>query len=194
MHLDLKRILPMLALAWAGTGEAATYYVRNGGNDSADGRSHATAWASLNKVNNFAFAAADAVLLHEGDRFVGKVTVDWAGNSSARSVLGAYYFDEDTDERATVPLAFPPSPPVISSLLAGGPGSRDLQFSDLETRSLAAFGELSVEVVDGLELSGGLLHEQERIAHDAFLPAFCEEIETWGAGFGERVRAGGCHN
>lgn len=77
-------------------------------------------------------------------------------------IVGAYYFDEDTDERATVPLAFPPSPPVISSLLVGGPGSRDLQFSDLETRSLAAFGELSVEVIDGLELSGGLRYTEDR--------------------------------
>ena len=77
-------------------------------------------------------------------------------------IVGAYYFDEDTDERATVPLAFPPSPPVIGSLLAGGPGSRDLQFSDLETRSLAAFGELSVEPVDGLELSGGLRYTEDR--------------------------------
>ncbi len=77
-------------------------------------------------------------------------------------IVGAYYFDEDTTERATVPLAFPPSPPVISSLLAGGPGTRDLQFSDLETRSLAAFGELSVEVASGLELSGGLRYTEDR--------------------------------
>ncbi len=78
------------------------------------------------------------------------------------AIVGAYYFDEDTDERATVPLAFPPSPPVIGSLLAGGPGSRDLQFSDLETRSLAAFGEISVEPIDGLELSGGLRYTEDR--------------------------------
>jgi hypothetical protein len=89
----------MLAFAWAGTGEAATYYVRNGGNDSADGRSHTTAWASLNKVNSYVFAAGDAVLLHEGHRFVGQVTVDWAGTSSTRSMLGAYYLDGSTAVR-----------------------------------------------------------------------------------------------
>ncbi|KRA84536.1 TonB-dependent receptor [Altererythrobacter sp. Root672] len=77
-------------------------------------------------------------------------------------ILGAYYYDEDTFERATVPLAFPPSPPVISSLLAGGPGSRDLQLSDLETRSLAAFGEISIEPTDGLELTGGLRYTEDR--------------------------------
>ncbi|MGV3556476.1 MAG: TonB-dependent receptor [Croceibacterium sp.] len=78
------------------------------------------------------------------------------------AIIGGYYFDEGTFERATVPLAFPPSPPVIASLLAGGPGSRDLQYSDLETRSLAAFGEVSVDVTDRLELSGGLRYTEDR--------------------------------
>lgn len=99
MHQAIKRILPLLAFAWAGTGEAATYYVRNGGNDSADGRTHGTAWASLNKVNNHSFAPGDIVLLHEGNRFVGRVTIDWGGTSSARSVLGAYYLDGSTPVR-----------------------------------------------------------------------------------------------
>jgi iron complex outermembrane receptor protein len=78
------------------------------------------------------------------------------------AIVGGYYFDEDTFERATVPLAFPPSPPVITSLLAGGPGSRDLQLSNLDTRSLAAFGEVSVEAVDRLELTGGLRYTEDR--------------------------------
>ncbi|WP_246205017.1 TonB-dependent receptor [Altericroceibacterium indicum] len=77
-------------------------------------------------------------------------------------ILGGYYFNEDTDERATVYLAFPPTPAVIGSILDGGPGSRDLQFSKLETRSLAAFGELSYEIVTGLELTGGLRYTEDR--------------------------------
>ncbi|HUQ53060.1 MAG TPA: right-handed parallel beta-helix repeat-containing protein, partial [Gammaproteobacteria bacterium] len=89
--------LPALALIVAGSSEAATYYVRNGGSDSADGRSHSTAWATLSKVNAYSFAAGDVVLLHEGDRFVGQVTVDWAGNTTARSVLGAYYLDASSN-------------------------------------------------------------------------------------------------
>lgn len=89
----------MLAFAWAGAGEAATYYVRNGGNDSADGRSHQTAWASLGKINSHQFAAGDIVLLHEGSRFVGQVTIDWPGTSSQRAVLGAYYLDGSTPVR-----------------------------------------------------------------------------------------------
>jgi iron complex outermembrane recepter protein len=80
----------------------------------------------------------------------------------ANAILGGYYFDEATDERLTVFLPFPPSPPVIASLLAGGPGTRDLQVSDLQTDSLAAFGQVSVRPVAGLELTGGLRYTEDR--------------------------------
>jgi iron complex outermembrane receptor protein len=77
-------------------------------------------------------------------------------------ILGVYYFDEDTNERASVPVSFPPSPPVIGSVLAGGPGSRDLQLSVLETQSFAVFGEATVEVASGLEVTGGLRYTSDR--------------------------------
>lgn len=88
---------------------------------------------------------------------------DWG---PVRAIVGGYYFNEETNERATVPLAFPPSPPVIGSLLAGGPASRDLQVSLLSTDSLAGFTQVSVEPVAGLELSGGLRYTTD---HKTFL-------------------------
>jgi hypothetical protein len=94
MRLSLA-LLTIVGLG-ASSAEAATYYVRNGGSDSADGRSHATAWASLSKVNGYSFAAGDRVLLHEGHRWVGELTVDWAGTSSERAVVGAYYLNSNT--------------------------------------------------------------------------------------------------
>jgi iron complex outermembrane receptor protein len=78
------------------------------------------------------------------------------------AIAGGYYFREATDERLSVPLSFPPAPPVIASILAGGPGTRDLQFSDLETDSFAAFGHMSVEPIQGLELTGGLRYSRDR--------------------------------
>jgi parallel beta-helix repeat protein len=93
MRLSLAHLLTIVGLVCASSAEAATYYVRNGGSDSADGRSHATAWASLSKVNGYSFAAGDRVLFHEGHRWVGQLTVDWAGTSSERAVVGAYYLD-----------------------------------------------------------------------------------------------------
>jgi iron complex outermembrane receptor protein len=77
------------------------------------------------------------------------------------AIFGGYLFNEVTRERATVPLAFPPSPPVIASLLAGGPGSRDLQVSRLKTDSVAVFGEVTWEPAPGLELSGGLRYTSD---------------------------------
>ncbi|MCW3848629.1 TonB-dependent receptor [Sphingomonas sp. LB-2] len=88
-----------------------------------------------------------------------QVQFDWTG---VNAVVGGYYFNEETRERATVPLSFPPSPPVIGSILAGGPGTRDLQISNLSTDSLAAYGQVNVEPVSGLELSGGLRYTTDR--------------------------------
>jgi iron complex outermembrane receptor protein len=82
--------------------------------------------------------------------------------AKVRTILGGYYFNETTYERLTVPLDFPPSPPVIASILAGGPGSRDLQISNLETDSFAAFGQVSLTPVNGLELAGGLRYTEDR--------------------------------
>lgn len=78
------------------------------------------------------------------------------------AILGGYYFKETTAERASVPLAFPPSPPVIGSIISGGPGSRDLQVSHLKTVSLAAFGQVSIEPAAGLEITAGLRYTTDR--------------------------------
>ena len=97
----------------------------------------------------------------ESDQFSQELQLQYGGGPLT-GILGGYYFDEDTLERATVPLSFPPSPPLIGSVLAGGPGSRDLQVSNLETKSWAVFGELSYEILAGLELTGGLRYTRDR--------------------------------
>lgn len=99
MRLRLVHLLSVFAFCCATTSEAATYYVRNGGSDSADGRSHATAWASLNKINSYSFSPGDQVLLHEGDRWAELLEIDWAGTSTAHAVVGAYYLDGSTPKR-----------------------------------------------------------------------------------------------
>jgi parallel beta-helix repeat protein len=99
MRFRLAHLLPVFAFCCATASEAATYCVRNGGSDSADGRSHATAWASLDKVNSHSFSPGDQVLLLEGDRWVGALDVDWAGTSTAQAVVGAYYLEGSTPKR-----------------------------------------------------------------------------------------------
>ena len=96
----------------------------------------------------------------ESEQFSQELQIQY-DSDTVSGIVGGYYFKEDTFERATVPLAYPPSPPVINSLLSGGPGSRDLQFSNLQTESIAVFGELSVRPVEDLELSGGLRYTKD---------------------------------
>ena len=98
--MPILRALLIVACAAAGGAEAATYYVRNGGNDSADGRSPATAWATLDKVNSFSFKAGDSVLFHEGERWSGKrLVVNWGGSADSYAVIGSYYLDGGTPRR-----------------------------------------------------------------------------------------------
>ena len=77
-------------------------------------------------------------------------------------ILGGYYFDEDTNERATVPLSFPPSPPVIASILAGGPGTRDLQFSNSRRSRSRPSARSPTSSTSALEMTGGLRYTEDR--------------------------------
>ena len=156
MRLRLAHLLPAFAFLCATTSEAATYYVRNGGDDSADGRSHATAWASLNKVNGYSFASGDQVLLYEGSRWVGQVTVDWGGTSSAPAVLGAYYLDGSTPKtgyRSTAPIIdgedrLPSSRyDALVTVKANGARVENLRVANSEGRGIAVVDGDSIEIV-----------------------------------------------
>jgi len=48
---------------------SATYYVKNGGNNSADGLSDGNAWATIGQVNSVNFANGDIVSYNKGDTF-----------------------------------------------------------------------------------------------------------------------------
>ena len=61
----MKRIILIFLFLWASCGNlmAATYYVKNGGDDSADGLSDVNAWATIAKVNSYSSASG----FHPGD-------------------------------------------------------------------------------------------------------------------------------
>jgi iron complex outermembrane receptor protein len=121
-----------------------------------------TSWTGIRDADNTPFTLITTDYTSESTQISQEFRLDYAGERM-NSVFGIYYFDEDTDDRVSVPLAFPPSPPVITSILAGGPGTRDLQFVNLTTESIAAFAEVSFDITDVLSITaGGRYTEDEK--------------------------------
>lgn len=67
-----------------------TFYVDPSGNDSLDGRTMATAWATLSKVSGSTFSAGDRILLKRGGLWRETLTLGQSGTSGARITIGAY--------------------------------------------------------------------------------------------------------
>ena len=69
----------------------ATYYIKNGGNDGADGLSDANAWETLSKVTSTGFSAGDFVYFRRGDTWRERMTPGSASGSSGNVItMGAY--------------------------------------------------------------------------------------------------------
>lgn len=103
MRLIVLHTVPWLLAALVGTASAGTYYVKSDGNDDADGTSDATAWRTLTKVNGFSFGPGDDVLLKSGSVFDRQyLTIDWAGTTTDKVVLGCYYLDGSNNNQATL--------------------------------------------------------------------------------------------
>jgi hypothetical protein len=62
---------------------ATEYYVKNGGNNSADGKSDATAWATVSKVNSATFNSGDVIHFKCGDTWRELLTVSSEGSAGA---------------------------------------------------------------------------------------------------------------
>lgn len=72
------------SLGWFGLGAllppTSTYYIAADGNDAATGKTSATAWKTLNKVNSQVFNTGDSILFRRGDTFNGKLLVKHTAN------------------------------------------------------------------------------------------------------------------
>ena len=106
---------------------AKDYYVKNNGNDSANGTSDATAWKTLNKVNQFSFNVGDDIYFLAGNTWSNNLTVDWNGTDINRTVIGSYYMNNGTETigvpygmskptfKGTYPAIFNGANPVFES-------------------------------------------------------------------------------
>jgi len=91
----MKKHLLFLLLILPLTSNATTYYVKSSGTDPSDcsgGKTHATAWKSLSKVNSCVKKVGADVYFLAGDSWNGQLIVDWSGESlSNYAIIGSYY-------------------------------------------------------------------------------------------------------
>ncbi len=76
-----------------GAGTGTTYYVSPTGNDASDGKTPATAWQTVDKVNTQTFGGGDSVLFEGGKSFTGCLTFaagKVASTQTAAFTVGAY--------------------------------------------------------------------------------------------------------
>jgi len=82
------------ALTQTVAGAGTTYYVAAAGNDALAGTSPATAWATVDKLNNYALNPGDSVLFNRGDTFTvttaGGVNSNYGGTAGKPITWGAY--------------------------------------------------------------------------------------------------------
>ena len=71
--LSAKRKAEILSTKDTITITGTKYYVSNSGNDDNDGKSPETAWATIDKVNEYTYEEGDGVLFNRGDFFRGNL-------------------------------------------------------------------------------------------------------------------------
>lgn len=121
--VGLIPVLGTRSIPLAGAAPASTFYVSAAGNDNADGRSPATAWATIQKANSSLPNDGSALLFRRGDTFYGELAPPFgcevgAYGAGARPVLTMFKLLNRADgwtEHAT----------GVWSIDLGSPGTHD---------------------------------------------------------------------
>lgn len=74
---------------------ATSYYIKNNGNDQASGRSDATAWRTVSKVNSMDFNAGDRILFQRGGVWYETLKPRCSGSPGNHIIFGAYATGND---------------------------------------------------------------------------------------------------
>ncbi len=86
-----KRVLYIgLILLLINCASASNYYVKNGGNDNADGLSDETAWSTISKVKSFNFQPGDMILFKRGSSWSDTLTLSRSGSSGNPIIIKDY--------------------------------------------------------------------------------------------------------
>jgi iron complex outermembrane receptor protein len=112
-------------------------------------------WTGARDADNTPFVILDTAIDSSTTQFSQEFQglVDFG---RVNGVVGAYYFDESTDDQLRVHFS-PPAPFVLS----GTTSSKDLSIVHLGTKSYALFSQWNVEIVQNLNLSGGIRYTRE---------------------------------
>lgn len=87
----MKRVTVFILLFFPATFTIAqNYYVSNAGNDSNDGTSPSTAWASISKVNNTSFSPGDSIFFECGGLWRETLVVPSSGAEDSYIYFGPY--------------------------------------------------------------------------------------------------------
>ncbi|MDZ7739356.1 MAG: right-handed parallel beta-helix repeat-containing protein [Bacteroidales bacterium] len=72
------------------TGYAQKYYISNSGDDSSEGTSPSTAWATINKVNNSSFQPGDSIFFERGGLWRAALVMASSGSEDSYIYFGPY--------------------------------------------------------------------------------------------------------
>ncbi|TVP75324.1 MAG: hypothetical protein EA353_14130 [Puniceicoccaceae bacterium] len=86
----LGSLVLVFACGFLSHASAATYHVKNGGNNNLNGLSDANAWATLQKVNNVNFQPGDRIRFKRGSAWGHVLRPSGNGTAGNRIVLDAY--------------------------------------------------------------------------------------------------------
>lgn len=86
----MKVLLTAVFLSLSISLSATSYYVSNAGNDGNDGKTEATAWKTISKVNSQTFSPGDVISFKRGDKWREMLTVTSSGNAASYIVYTSY--------------------------------------------------------------------------------------------------------
>ena len=89
-NVPLKNPLIILFLVFSTIASATNYYICSSGNDTNNGLSSSTPWATIAKVNASSFSAGDTIFFNRGDTWREQLIVPSSGNSRANITFSAY--------------------------------------------------------------------------------------------------------
>lgn len=143
----VKASIVIFLLLWTAAAHATVYYVKNGGDDTLDGMSDATAWATCNKVNAMKniIGPGDEILFNRGDTWNERLAIWSAGEENNLITFGAY----GTGEKPII--TGDPGQPAVRSYTAY------IRLKDLHVKDVDADGVVlhlsNGSIIDGLTVT-----------------------------------------